>query len=50
MITIKQGNCADDMIRELNIVQPTLVTTSALKLATETVVMLLKIDDVVLCR
>eukprot|EP00920_Eleutheroschizon_duboscqi_P018795 GHVT01044614.1.p1 GENE.GHVT01044614.1~~GHVT01044614.1.p1 ORF type:complete len:486 (+),score=111.93 GHVT01044614.1:275-1732(+) len=33
-----------------NVLQPVLVTHSALKLATETVIMILKIDDIVLCR
>ena len=38
-----------DMINE-NIIQPALVTSSALTLATECVRMILKIDDVVLSR
>jgi len=44
-----QGCCTDDMIADLNIVQPLLVTLSALKLATETIVMLLKIYGDPLC-
>lgn len=35
---------------EQNIIQPSLVTMSALTLSTECVRMILKIDDVVLCR
>ena len=33
-----------------NVIQPSLVTISALKLATEVCRMILKIDDVVICR
>ena len=33
-----------------NVIQPSLVTISALKLATEVTRMILKIDDVVICR
>jgi T-complex protein 1 subunit delta len=33
-----------------NVIQPSLVTVSALKLATEVTRMILKIDDVVICR
>jgi len=33
-----------------NVIQPSLVTISALKLATEVTTMILKIDDVVICR
>jgi len=47
-INVKKG-IISDMIKE-NVVQPLLVTTSAVKLATETVAMILKIDDVILCR
>ena len=32
------------------VIQPSLVTISALKLATEVVRMILKIDDLVICR
>lgn len=49
-VNVKKGCCADDMITQLQIVQPLLVTQSALKLATETAVMILKIDDCILCR
>jgi len=37
-------------MKELGVVQPLLVTTSAIKLATETVAMIMKIDDVILVR
>jgi T-complex protein 1 subunit delta len=44
-INVKKGYVTD--IREENVLQPLLVCTSALKLATETVRMMLKIDDIV---
>jgi len=47
-INVKKG-IISDMLKE-NVLQPTLVTTSAVKLATETVAMILKIDDIILCR
>jgi len=47
-INIKKGIVSD--MKELGVVQPLLVTTSAIKLATETVAMILKIDDVILVR
>lgn len=47
-VNVRKG-CVTDMLEE-NVVQPLLVSLSALKLATETVVMLLKIDDIVLTR
>lgn len=47
-INIKKGTISD--MKELGVVQPLLVTTSAIKLATETVAMIMKIDDVILCR
>jgi len=37
------------MVKE-NVIQPLLVSTSAFKLATETVCMILKIDDIVKTR
>jgi len=37
-------------MKEIEVIQPLLVTTSAVKLATETVAMILKIDDVILVR
>lgn len=49
-VDVKRGNCCEDVTSNLNVVQPMLVTQSALSLATETVIMLLKIDDVVMCR
>jgi len=47
-INVRKGAVTD--ILEENVLQPLLVTSSALTLATETVVMLLKIDDVVIAR
>jgi T-complex protein 1 subunit delta len=47
-INIKKGIVSD--MKELGVIQPLLVTTSAIKLATETVAMILKIDDVILSR
>jgi T-complex protein 1 subunit delta len=47
-INVKKGAITD--ILEENVVQPLLVTLSALTLATETVIMLLKIDDIVATR
>lgn len=44
-INVKRG-AISDMVEE-NVVQPLLVTTSAISLATECVRMILKIDDVV---
>lgn len=47
-INIRTGTISN-MIEE-NVVQPLLVTSTAIKLATETVMMILKIDDTVICR
>jgi T-complex protein 1 subunit delta len=47
-VNVRKGTVSD-MVEE-NVVQPLLVSTSALKLATETVVMILKIDDIILTR
>lgn len=47
-INVKKG-CISDMFQE-NVVQPLLVSTSAINMATETVRMILKIDDIVLTR
>jgi T-complex protein 1 subunit delta len=47
-INVRKG-CITD-IREEQVMQPLLVTTSAINLATETVRMLLKIDDIVAVR
>jgi T-complex protein 1 subunit delta len=44
-IDVKDG-CISDMY-DKNVIQPLLVTTSAIKLATETVCMILKVDDLV---
>lgn len=46
-ISVKKGNVSTD-IREEKVLQPSLVTQSALTLATEVVRMILKIDDIVL--
>ena len=47
-INVKKG-CISNMLDE-KVIQPSLVTISAIKLATEVVRMILKIDDVVICR
>jgi T-complex protein 1 subunit delta len=47
-VNVRKG-CVTDMHEEA-VVQPLLVSTSALKLATECVVMILKIDDIILTR
>eukprot|EP00922_Rhytidocystis_sp_ex-Travisia-forbesii_P060590 GHVS01089827.1.p1 GENE.GHVS01089827.1~~GHVS01089827.1.p1 ORF type:complete len:541 (-),score=71.81 GHVS01089827.1:1162-2784(-) len=47
-INVRKGTISN--ILEENVVQPLLVTLSAVKLATETVMMILKIDDTVMCR
>eukprot|EP00029_Vermamoeba_vermiformis_P012738 TRINITY_DN769_c0_g1_i1.p1 TRINITY_DN769_c0_g1~~TRINITY_DN769_c0_g1_i1.p1 ORF type:complete len:536 (+),score=205.48 TRINITY_DN769_c0_g1_i1:87-1694(+) len=47
-INVKKGTISD-MVKE-NVIQPLLVSTSAFKLATETVCMILKIDDIVKTR
>jgi T-complex protein 1 subunit delta len=46
-ISVKKSTVSND-IREEKVLQPSLVTQSALTLATEVVRMILKIDDVVL--
>jgi T-complex protein 1 subunit delta len=45
-INVKKGIVSD--MYELNVVQPLLVSTSAIQLATETVSMMMKIDDLVI--
>merc|ERR1719375_2977492 len=47
-VNVKKGTITD--IKAENVVQPLLVSTSALKMATETVRMILKIDDIVMSR
>ena len=47
-INAKSGQITD--MKEENVLQPLLVTSNALHMATETVVMLLKIDDLVYTR
>ena len=44
-INVKKGIVSD--MYELNVIQPLLVSTSAIRLATETVTMILKIDDII---
>lgn len=44
-----KGNCIQNMIEE-KVVQPSLVSISAITLATECVRMILKIDDIVIAR
>ena len=44
-INVKKGMVSD--MYELNVVQPLLVSTSAIRLATETVAMIMKIDDLI---
>ncbi|QDS68463.1 T-complex protein 1 subunit delta [Venturia effusa] len=48
-ISIKSGGVKGDM-REENVLQPLLVSTSAIELAAETVKMILRIDDIALSR
>lgn len=47
-IDIKQG-CIEDMLKP-QVLQPLLVTLSSVQLAAEAVAMILKIDDIVMCR
>ena len=47
-INVKKG-CISDIYAE-NVVQPLLVSTNAIKMATETVRMILKIDDLVMTK
>jgi T-complex protein 1 subunit delta len=44
-INVKRGKVTD--MYEINVVQPLLVSTSAIRLATETVCMILKVDDLI---
>ena len=44
-INVKKGIVSD--MYEINVVQPLLVSTSAIRLATETVAMIMKIDDII---
>lgn len=48
-ISVRKGAVTDNITTE-NVLQPTLVTSSALSLATECVRMILKIDDLVFSR
>ncbi|KAF2001260.1 T-complex protein 1 subunit delta [Amniculicola lignicola CBS 123094] len=48
-VSIKSGGVKGDM-REENVLQPLLVSTSAVELAAETVKMILRIDDIALSR
>ncbi|EPY20328.1 T-complex protein 1 subunit delta [Strigomonas culicis] len=47
-VNVRRG-CVTDMVEE-NVVQPLLVGTSAVRLASECVMMLLKIDDIIMTR
>lgn len=47
-INVRKGMVSD--MKEENVLQPLLVSTSAIELAAETVSMILKIDDIVACR
>ena len=47
-ISVRKGTVSD-MVEE-NVIQPLLVTSSMIRLATETVAMILKIDDIVIAR
>jgi T-complex protein 1 subunit delta len=47
-INVKKGVVSD--MYELNVVQPLLVSVSAIRLATETVAMIMKIDDLIVVR
>ena len=47
-INVKKGIISN--MFEQKVIQPSLVTISALKLATQVVRMILKIDDIVICR
>lgn len=47
-INVKKGKVTD--MYEMNVVQPLLVSTSALKLATETTSMIMKVDDLVIVQ
>lgn len=48
-IDIKKG-CVCSCMQQQQVLQPLLVTVSAVKLAAEAVAMILKIDDIVMCR
>ncbi|KAG5479833.1 hypothetical protein LSCM4_05841 [Leishmania orientalis] len=47
-VNVRKG-CVTDMVEE-NVVQPLLVSTSAVRLASEAVMMILKIDDIIMTR
>ena len=47
-ISVKKGMVAN--MQEENVIQPLLVSSSAVRLATETIALILKIDDIVLVR
>lgn len=47
-VDVRQG-CVTDVL-EKKVVQPMHVTLSAVELAAETVAMIMKIDDIVMCR
>ncbi len=47
-ISVRKGTIAN--MKEENVIQPLLVSSSSIRLATETVAMILKIDDIVAVR
>lgn len=49
-INVKKGEITDMFSEKEKIIQPSLVTSSMLKLATEVVRLILKIDDIVISR
>jgi len=49
-IDVKMGRVCNDIVAEFNVLQPFLVTKCVITLATETVSLILKIDDIVICR
>lgn len=48
-VSIKSGGVNTNIVKE-NVLQPLLVSTSAIELAAETVKMILRIDDIALSR
>ena len=49
-VSVRSGGVKGDIGREENVLQPLLVSTSAVELAAETVKMILRIDDIALSR
>jgi T-complex protein 1 subunit delta len=48
-VSVKSGGVKDNIVDE-NVLQPLLVSTSAVELAAETVKMILRIDDIAMSR